>query len=69
MTTQHEDDQRRGGFRDAVNELFGRGSAPRDTSQLDALDRDEARRHGEPVDADDPAAQAGGARQTYDQAK
>ena len=67
MTTQHEDDQRRGGFRDAVNELFGRGERdPRDTSQLDALDRDEARRHGEPVDADDPAAQAGGARQTYE---
>ena len=59
MTTQHEDDQRRsGGFRDAVNELFGRGERgdARDTSQLDALDRDEAQRHGEDaVYADDPA--------------
>jgi hypothetical protein len=54
MTTEHQDDQRRsGGFREAVNELFGRGEHDsRDTSQLDALDRDEARRHGDP----DPTA-------------
>ena len=54
MTTEHQDDQRRsGGFREAVNELFGRNEHDsRDTSQLDALDRDEARRHGDP----DPAA-------------
>ena len=51
MTTEHQDDQRRsGGFREAVNELFGRNEHDsRDTSQLDALDRDEARRHGDPV--------------------
>jgi hypothetical protein len=64
MTTQHEDDQRRsGGFRDAVNELFGRGERgdARDTSQLDALDREEAQRHGEDAGyAGDPAA--GGVR-------
>ena len=50
MTTQHEEESRRsGGFRDAVNELFGRGERGdgRDTSQLDALDREEAQRHGE----------------------
>jgi hypothetical protein len=49
MTTEHQDDQRRsGGFREAVNELFGRNEHDsRDTSQLDALDRDEARRHGD----------------------
>ena len=49
MTTEHHDDQRRsGGFREAVNELFGRNEHDsRDTSQLDALDRDEARRHGD----------------------
>ena len=37
MTTEHQDDQRRsGGFREAVNELFGRNERdPRDTSQLD----------------------------------
>ncbi len=54
MTTEHQDDQRRsGGFREAVNELFGRNEHDsRDTSQLDALDRDEARRHGDP----DPTA-------------
>jgi hypothetical protein len=54
MTTEHQDDQRRsGGFREAVNELFGRNEQDsRDTSQLDALDRDEARRHGDP----DPTA-------------
>jgi len=55
MTTEHQDDQRRsGGFREAVNELFGRNEHDaRDTSQLDALDRDEARRHGDV----DPAAE------------
>jgi hypothetical protein len=62
MTTEHQDDQRRsGGFREAVNELFGRNEHDsrdtshdsRDTSQLDALDRDEARRH----DDVDPAAE------------
>jgi hypothetical protein len=54
MTTEHQDDQRRsGGFREAVNELFGRNEHDsRDTSQLDELDRDEARRHGDP----DPTA-------------
>jgi hypothetical protein len=63
MTTEHQDDQRRqGGFREAVNELFGRNERdPRDTSQLDALDRDEARRHGDDVGAADPAAE----RQAY----
>ena len=64
MTTQHEEESRRsGGFRDAVNELFGRGERgdARDTSQLDALDREEAQRHGEDAGyAGDPAA--GGAR-------
>jgi hypothetical protein len=64
MTTQHEEESRRsGGFRDAVNELFGRGERGdgRDTSQLDALDREEAQRHGEDAGyAGDPAA--GGAR-------
>ena len=62
MTTEHQDDQRRsGGFREAVNELFGRNEHDsrdtshdsRDTSQLDALDRDEARRQ----DDVDPAAE------------
>jgi hypothetical protein len=59
MTTEHQDEQRRsGGFREAVNELFGRNEHDsRDTSQLDALDRDEARRHGDV----DPAAE----RQAY----
>ena len=63
MTTEHQDDQRRGGgFREAVNELFGRNEHDsRDTSQLDALDRDEARRHGDDVGAADPAAE----RQAY----
>ena len=62
MTTEHQDDQRRsGGFREAVNELFGRGEHDsRDTSQLDALDRDEARRHGEDVNADPAARHAYG---------
>jgi len=73
MTTEHQDDQRRsGGFREAVNELFGRNEhdSRGDTSQLDALDRDEARRHGDEVNADpaarhaygDQAAQPGEAR-------
>ena len=62
MTTEHQDDQRRsGGFREAVNELFGRNEHDsRDTSQLDALDRDEARRHGEDVNADPAARHAYG---------
>jgi hypothetical protein len=67
MTTEHQDDQRRGGgFREAVNELFGRneGRDPRDTSQLDALDRDEAQRHGD-VNAGDPVAEPDSARHAY----
>jgi len=63
MTTEHQDDQRRsGGFREAVNELFGRNEhdSRGDTSQLDALDRDEARRHGEDVNADPAARHAYG---------
>ena len=60
MTTEHQDDQRRGGgFREAVNELFGRNE--RDTSQVDALDREEAHRHGD-VRAADPVAEPGSAR-------
>jgi hypothetical protein len=64
MTTEHQDDQRRGGgFREAVNELFGRneGRDPRDTSQLDALDRDEAQRHGDA----DTVAEPDSARHAY----
>lgn len=67
MTTEHQDDQRRGGgFREAVNELFGRneGRDPGDTSQLDALDRDEAQRHGD-VNAGDPVAEPDSARHAY----
>ena len=63
MTTEHQDDQRRGGgFREAVNELFGRNERDSrgDTSQLDALDRDEARRHGDDVNADPAARHAYG---------
>ena len=63
MTTEHQDDQRRGGgFREAVNDLFGRNE--RDTSQLDALDRDEARRHGD-VGAADPVAERDTARHAH----
>jgi len=59
MTTEHQDDQRRGGFREAVNELFGRGEREgHDTSQLDELNREEARRTGDPAYAD----QVSGAR-------
>jgi hypothetical protein len=60
MTTEHQDDQRRGGgFREAVNELFGRNERdPRDTNQLDELNREEARRTGDPAYAD----QVGGVR-------
>ncbi len=68
MSIQPEDEHRRGGFREAVNELFGRGERGdgRDTSQLDALERDEAERRGESVgNAGDPAAQSGGARHAY----
>lgn len=51
MTTEHQDDQRRGGgFREAVNELFGRNERDgRDTSQLDELNREEAQRTGDPA--------------------
>ena len=63
MTTEHQDDQRRGGgFREAVNELFGRNERDgRDTSQLDELNRDEARRTGDPAYAD----QVGDARHEH----
>ncbi len=68
MTTEHQDDQRRGGgFREAVNDLFGRNerdTSQRDTSQLDALDRDEAQRHGD-VGTADPVAEPDTARHAH----
>jgi hypothetical protein len=69
MTTHHEEEQRRGGggFREAVNELFGRNEREgRDTSQLDALDREDAERHGDSGGlAGDTAVQEPGARHAY----
>ncbi|MBV9919322.1 MAG: hypothetical protein JOY78_00495 [Pseudonocardia sp.] len=67
MTAQHEEEQRRGGggFREAVNELFGRNERGegRDTSQLDALDREDAERRGDSgAPAGDTAVQEPGAR-------
>jgi hypothetical protein len=70
MTTQHDEEQRRGGggFREAVNELFGRNERGegRDTSQLDALDREDAERRGDSGALEgDTAVQEPGARHAY----